>query len=75
MREYLACIQGHRCEPWNKLIKKLSKEKLVDFTVYVYVYVYVDKKESLGRITAAIPERVDESWVDMISLYSPTSGG
>ena len=72
MREYLACIQGHRCEPWNKLIKKLSIEKLVDFTAYVYVYVYVDKKESLGRITAAIPERVDESWVDMISLYSPT---
>ena len=64
MREYLAYIQGHRCEPWNKLIKKLSKEKLVDFTVYVYV----DKKESLGRITAAIPERVDKRGRHDISL-------
>jgi hypothetical protein len=39
MREYLACLQGHRCEPWNKLIKKSSKEKLVDFTLCICMYV------------------------------------
>ena len=45
---------------WGKiLVMAMGFVDHLGHCLYMYV-LYVDKKESLGRITAAMPERVDE---------------